>query len=225
MIAEDSVLLREGLTRLLEEEGHEVAAAVGDGQTLLKAVEEYEPDVAVVDVRMPPDHVNEGLVAALEIRRRMPGVAVLVLSQYVEERYATELLADDSGWGSPRAKSGGVGYVLKDRVAAVGEFMDALERVAAGGTALDPEVVRQLLARTRHCDPLASLGERELEVLRAMAEGHANSRIAQTLYVSESAVEKHVNNIFRKLDLPQTQGYSRRVMAVVRYLNSDPDGK
>lgn len=217
VIAEDSVLLREGLTRLLEEEGHEVAAAVGDGQTLLKAVAEYEPDVAVVDVRMPPDHVNEGLVAALEIRRRMPGVAVLVLSQYVEERYATELIAADSG--------GGVGYVLKDRVAAVGEFMDALERVAAGGTALDPEVVRQLLARTRHSDPLASLGERELEVLRAMAEGHANSRIAQTLYVSESAVEKHVNNIFRKLDLPQTRGYSRRVMAVVRYLNSDPDGK
>lgn len=216
VIAEDSVLLREGLTRLLEEEGHEVAAAVGDGQTLLKAVEEHKPDVAVVDVRMPPDHMNEGLVAALEIRRRLPGVAVLVLSQYVEERYATELIAADSG---------GVGYVLKDRVAAVGEFMDALERVAAGGTALDPEVVRQLLARTRHSDPLASLGERELEVLRAMAEGHANSRIAQTLYVSESAVEKHVNNIFRKLDLPQTQGYSRRVMAVVRYLNSDPDGK
>lgn len=216
VIAEDSVLLREGLTRLLEEEGHEVVAAVGDGQTLLKAVEERKPDVAVVDVRMPPAHVNEGLVAALEIRRRLPGVAVLVLSQYVEERYATELIAADSG---------GVGYVLKDRVAAVGEFMDALERVAAGGTALDPEVVRQLLARTRHSDPLASLGERELEVLRAMAEGHANSRIAQTLYVSESAVEKHVNNIFRKLDLPQTQGYSRRVMAVVRYLNSDPDGK
>lgn len=224
VIAEDSVLLREGLTRLLEEEGHEVAAAVGDGQTLLKAVAEYEPDVAVVDVRMPPDHVNEGLVAALEIRRRMPGVAVLVLSQYVEERYATELIAAD-GRGAARTKSGGVGYVLKDRVAAVGEFMDALERVAAGGTALDPEVVRQLLARTRHSDPLASLGERELEVLRAMAEGHANSRIAQTLYVSESAVEKHVNNIFRKLDLPQTRGYSRRVMAVVRYLNSDPDGK
>ena len=216
VIAEDSVLLREGLTRLLEEEGHEVMAAVGDGQTLLKAVEECKPDVAVVDVRMPPAHVNEGLIAALEIRRRLPGVAVLVLSQYVEERYATELIAADSG---------GVGYVLKDRVAAVGEFRDALERVAAGGTALDPEVVRQLLARTRHSDPLASLGERELEVLRAMAEGHANSRIAQTMYISESAVEKHVNNIFRKLDLPQTQGYSRRVMAVVRYLNSDPDGK
>ena len=214
VIAEDSVLLREGLTRLLEEEGHEVAAAVGDGQTLLKAVEEYGPDVAVVDVRMPPTHVNEGLVAALEIRRRLPGVSVLVLSQYVEERYATELIAADSG---------GVGYILKDRVAAVGEFMDALERVASGGTALDPEVVRQLLTRTRHADPLGRLGERELEVLRAMAEGHANSRIAQTLYISESAVEKHVNNIFRKLDLPQTQGYSRRVMAVVRYLNSDPD--
>ncbi|HEY3681714.1 MAG TPA: response regulator transcription factor [Streptosporangiaceae bacterium] len=211
VIAEDSVLLREGLTRLLEEEGHEVAAAVGDGQTLLRAVDEHKPDVAVVDVRMPPTHVNEGLVAALEIRTRTPHVAVLVLSQYVEERYATELIAADSG---------GVGYILKDRVAAVGEFMDALDRVAAGGTALDPEVVRQLLTRTRQSDPLAQLGDRELEVLRAMAEGHANSRIAQTLYISESAVEKHVNNIFRKLDLPQTQGYSRRVMAVVRYLNS-----
>jgi DNA-binding NarL/FixJ family response regulator len=189
-----------------------VAAAVGDGQTLLRAVDEHKPDVAVVDVRMPPTHVNEGLVAALEIRTRTPHVAVLVLSQYVEERYATELIAADSG---------GVGYILKDRVAAVGEFMDALDRVAAGGTALDPEVVRQLLTRTRQSDPLAQLGDRELEVLRAMAEGHANSRIAQTLYISESAVEKHVNNIFRKLDLPQTQGYSRRVMAVVRYLNSD----
>ena len=212
VIAEDSVLLREGLTRLLEEEGHEVAAAVGEAQTLLKAVEAERPDVAVVDVRMPPTHVNEGLVAALEIRRRWPGVAVLVLSQYVEERYATELISADSG---------GVGYVLKDRVAAVEEFTDALQRVAGGGTALDPEVVRQLLTRTRRSDPLAQLGERELEVLRAMAEGHANSRIAATLYISESAVEKHVNNIFRKLDLPQTQGYSRRVMAVVRYLNSD----
>lgn len=212
VIAEDSVLLREGLTRLLEEEGHEVLAGVGDGQTLLRAVDEHRPDVAVVDVRMPPTHVNEGLVAALEIRTRWPDVAVLVLSQYVEERYATELISADSG---------GVGYVLKDRVAAVEEFVDALQRVAAGGTALDPEVVRQLLTRTRHTDPLAQLGERELEVLHAMAEGHANGRIAQTLYISESAVEKHVNNIFRKLELPPAEGYSRRVLAVVRYLNSE----
>ncbi|MFC4056702.1 response regulator [Planomonospora corallina] len=210
-LAEDSTLLREGLVRLLEDEGHEVLAAVGDGQALVEAVEAREPDAVVVDVRMPPTHTDEGLRAALEIRRRRPRVKVLVLSQYVEKKYATELMSGDID---------GVGYLLKDRVAQVGDFLDALERVGAGGTAFDPEVVRQLLARTSHTDPLARLTGREREVLELMAQGLTNASIAQTLHVSQSAVEKHVNALFDKLSLSHTTGYSRRVLAVLRYLGS-----
>ncbi|GAA3158612.1 response regulator transcription factor [Planomonospora alba] len=211
ILAEDSTLLREGLVRLLEEEGHEVLAAVGDGQALLGAVAAQEPDAVVVDVRMPPTHTDEGLRAALEIRRLRPHVKVLVLSQYVEKKYATELMSGDID---------GVGYLLKDRVAQVGDFLDALERVGAGGTAFDPEVVRQLLARTSHADPLARLTAREREVLELMAQGLTNASIAQTLHVSQSAVEKHVNALFDKLSLSHTAGYSRRVLAVLRYLGS-----
>ncbi|PDP88054.1 DNA-binding response regulator [Glycomyces fuscus] len=209
VIADDSVLLREGLVRLLEEEGHEVAAAVGDADTLLAAVAEHAPDAAVVDVRMPPTHTDEGLRAALRIRAEHEGVAVLVLSQYVEQRYAAELLA---------GASGGVGYLLKDRVSEVGEFLEALERVRAGGAAFDPEVVRRLLARTTHTDPLARLTPRERDVLEHMAQGLSNTSIAERLHVSLSAVEKHVNAIFDKLRLGHTSGYSRRVLAVLRYL-------
>ncbi|GII94406.1 response regulator [Sinosporangium siamense] len=211
ILAEDSALLREGLVLLLAEEGHEVPAAVSDAEALLHAVAAHRPDMVVVDVRMPPTHTDEGLRAALEIRRRWPGIGVLVLSQYVEKRYATELLGSDSA---------GVGYLLKDRVAQVGEFVDALERVAAGGAAFDPEVVRQLLARTTHHDPIARLTPREKDVLDHMAQGHTNALIAQHLHVSQSAVEKHVNAIFDKLDLSHTTGYSRRVLAVLRYLGT-----
>jgi DNA-binding NarL/FixJ family response regulator len=211
ILAEDSVLLREGLARLLADESHTVTASVGDASALLAAVEADPPDVAVVDVRMPPTHTDEGLRAAIEIRRRWPSVGVLVLSQYVERRYAVELMTTHTD---------GVGYLLKDRVADVGEFLDALERVAAGRTAFDPEVVRQLLARTTHADPLRKLTPREAEVLDHMAQGHTNARIATLLHVSQSAVEKHVNAIFDKLDLSHTSGYSRRVLAVLRYLGS-----
>ncbi|MFI7703147.1 response regulator [Nonomuraea sp. NPDC049480] len=211
ILAEDSTLLREGLVRLLAEEGHEVLAAVGDGVALIEAVAAREPDVVVVDVRMPPTHTDEGLRAALEIRRRWPRVKVLVLSQYVEKKYATELMSADVE---------GVGYLLKDRVAQVGDFLDALERVGAGGAAFDPEVVRQLLARTTHADPLARLTGREREVLELMAQGMTNASIAQSLHVSQSAVEKHVNALFDKLNLSHTTGYSRRVLAVLRYLGS-----
>ncbi|SDN48382.1 DNA-binding response regulator, NarL/FixJ family, contains REC and HTH domains [Allokutzneria albata] len=211
ILAEDSALLREGLVRLLAEEGHEVLAAVGDAAELLAYVRHQQPDVVVVDVRMPPTHTDEGLRAALEIRRTWPAVGVLVLSQYVEKRYATELLSTDSE---------GVGYLLKDRVVQVGEFLDALQRVADGGAAFDPEVVRQLLSRTTHVDPLARLTGRERDVLGRMAQGHTNSTIAEQLHVSRSAVEKHVNAIFEKLDLSHTTGYSRRVLAVLRYLGS-----
>ncbi|GAA4169708.1 response regulator transcription factor [Phytohabitans flavus] len=210
-LAEDSTLLREGLVRLLAEEGHEVVAAVGDGDALLAAVAADQPDVVVVDVRMPPTHTDEGLRAALEIRGRWPGVGVLVLSQYVEKRYAVDLLT-----GQPE----GVGYLLKDRVAQVGEFLDALVRVGGGGAAFDPEVVRQLLARTTHTDPISRLTERERTVLDHMAQGHTNATIAEQLHVSQSAVEKHVNAIFDKLDLSHITGYSRRVLAVLRYLGS-----
>jgi DNA-binding NarL/FixJ family response regulator len=168
----------------------------------------------VVDVRMPPTHTDEGLRAALEIRRRWPGTGVLVLSQYVERRYATELLTTDA------TGAGGVGYLLKDRVVQVDEFLDALERVGAGRTAFDPEVVRQLLARSSHADPLRRLTPREREVLAAMAQGHANASIARQLHVSQSAVEKHINAIFDKLELSATTGYSRRVLAVLRYLGT-----
>lgn len=210
-LAEDSTLLREGLVRLLAEEGHEVVAAVGDGDALLAAVAADQPDVVVVDVRMPPTHTDEGLRAALRIRERWPGVGVLVLSQYVEKRYAVDLLT-----GQPE----GVGYLLKDRVAQVGEFLDALVRVGGGGAAFDPEVVRQLLARTTHADPISRLTERERTVLDHMAQGHTNATIAEQLHVSQSAVEKHVNAIFDKLDLSHVTGYSRRVLAVLRYLGS-----
>jgi DNA-binding NarL/FixJ family response regulator len=210
-LAEDSTLLREGLVRLLAEEGHEVVAAVGDGDALLAAVAADQPDVVVVDVRMPPTHTDEGLRAALRIRERWPGVGVLVLSQYVEKRYAVDLLT-----GQPE----GVGYLLKDRVAQVGEFLEALVRVAGGGAAFDPEVVRQLLARTSHTDPISRLTERERTVLDHMAQGHTNATIAEQLHVSQSAVEKHVNAIFDKLDLSHVTGYSRRVLAVLRYLGS-----
>ncbi|WP_420000615.1 response regulator transcription factor [Streptomyces boninensis] len=211
MLADDSTLLREGLVRLLTDEGHEVAAAVGDAEALLAAVAAEPPDAVVVDVRMPPTHTDEGLRAALRLRAEHPRLGVLVLSQYVERRYATELLTT-----APE----GVGYLLKDRVVEVDEFLDALERVGSGRTAFDPEVVRQLLARSSHADPLERLTPREQEVLAAMAAGHTNAAIAQRLYVSQSAVEKHVNAIFDKLDLGGREGYSRRVLAVLRYLGS-----
>jgi len=209
VIAEDAVLLRAGLTRLLADAGHEVLAAVGDAAALLDAVDEHKPDIVVTDVRMPPNHQDEGLKAAVELRARYPHLAILVLSQYVEERYATELLAGDSR---------GLGYLLKDRVAEVGEFVAAVERVAGGGTALDPDVVTQLLARTRRADPLAALTPREREVLQLMAEGRSNTAIAATLVVSEGAVEKHTSSIFSKLGLAPTDAGHRRVLAVLRYL-------
>ncbi len=216
VIAEDSVLLREGLTRLLTDRGLEVVAGVGDGEALLKAVADLAgtgelPDVVVADVRMPPTHTDEGVRACVELRRRHPQLGVLVLSQYVEERYASELLA-----GSTR----GVGYLLKDRVAEVREFAEAVERVAAGGTALDPEVVAQLLSRSRRGDVLEGLTPREREVLGLMAEGRTNTAIARQLVVSDGAVEKHVSNIFLKLGLAQSPEDHRRVLAVLTYLNS-----
>ncbi|MER5607406.1 response regulator transcription factor [Micromonospora tulbaghiae] len=211
VLAEDSTLLREGLIRLLADEGHQVVAAAADADQLVAAVDEHRPDAVVTDVRMPPTNTDDGLRAALEIRRRWPHVAVLVLSQYVEKRYAAKLLAD---------RSEGVGYVLKDRVAQVEEFLDALDRVAAGATALDPEVVRQLMSATSHSDPLGRLTPRERDVLRHMAQGHTNAAIAGRLHVSQSAVEKHVNTIFDKLDLSHVTGYSRRVLAILRYLGS-----
>jgi DNA-binding NarL/FixJ family response regulator len=208
VIAEDSVLLREGLTKLLADGGFEVAAAVSDADQLLRAVGEHRPDLVVVDVRMPPTHTDEGIQAALVIRRQYPQVAVLVLSQYVEERYATDLLS---------VQTSGVGYLLKDRVAQVSDFLDALRRVAAGGTALDPEVVAQLLVRHRD-DPIDRLTARELQVLRMMAEGRSNNAIVDALRVSHSAVEKYVSSIFAKLDLPPTDTENRRVLAVLKFL-------
>ena len=208
VIAEDSVLLRAGLTKLLAAAGIEVLAAVGDAEELLGAVLEHQPDVVIADVRMPPTHTDEGIRAALVIRSQWPQVAVLVLSQYVEERYAADLLS---------ANTSSIGYLLKDRVADVGEFLSALRRVAAGGTALDPEVVAQLLLR-RRSDPLDRLTPRELEVLRRMAEGRSNAAIAQQLVITDSAVAKHINNIFAKLDLNPGDGDHRRVLAVLRFL-------
>ncbi|MER6581267.1 response regulator transcription factor [Nonomuraea sp. NPDC001023] len=209
ILADDSVLLREGLTRLLAEAGHEVVAAVGDAPALLAAVADHRPDVAVIDVRMPPGHKDEGLRAALEIRARRPEVGVLVLSQYVEPHYAATLLAGPAE---------GLGYLLKDRVSEVADFLDSLERVRAGGTAFDPEVVRRLLARTSRADPLSRLSPRESEVLAHLAQGLVNAAIAERLHVSASTVEKHVNAIMDKLDLPRDTGYSRRVLAILRYL-------
>jgi DNA-binding NarL/FixJ family response regulator len=210
VVADDSVLLREGLIRLLEENGHQVVAAVGDGPSLVQAVEEHRPDVSVVDVRMPPSHTDEGLRAAVEARRLVPRSPVLVLSQYVEVSYADDLLAD---------RAGAVGYLLKDRVAAIAEFLDALDRVAAGGSVLDPEVVAQLLVRRRRDDQLGQLTPREREVLALMAEGRSNTNIARTLVVSDGAVEKRVRNIFAKLALPPDDEQHRRVLAVLAYLS------
>jgi DNA-binding NarL/FixJ family response regulator len=210
VLAEDSVLLRAGLTRLLTDAGFDVVAAVGDGRQLLRAVDEHRPALVVVDVRMPPTHTDEGIQAALVIRRQYPGVAVVVLSQYVEESYAADLLSVDTS---------AVGYLLKDRVARVWEFVDALFRVAAGATVLDPEVVRQLVAR-RRTDPMDRLTPREQDVLRLMAEGRSNTGIATTLRVSHSAVEKYVTNIFAKLDLPADGTDHRRVLAVRRFLRA-----
>ncbi|WP_234382823.1 response regulator transcription factor [Streptomyces sp. XY332] len=210
VIAEDSVLLRIGLVKVLEMAGFDVAAETGDAEALLAAVAEHRPDLALVDVRMPPGFTDEGVRAALMIRRQWPGTSVLLLSQYVEERYAADLLAD---------RTGGIGYLLKQRVADVEEFIDALKRVAAGGTALDPQVVSQLLLRRGGIDPLERLTPREREVLALMAEGRSNAGIAAQLVISESAVAKHINNILAKLDLPQADGDHRRVLAVLRFLD------
>lgn len=214
LIAEDSVLLRAGLTRLLLDAGEDVIASVGDADELLSAVGRHQPDLAVVDVRMPPTNTDDGLRAALGIRARWPRVGILVLSQYVEERYATELLAGRTD------AAAGLGYLLKDRVADVGDFIAAVRRVGAGGTALDPEVVSQLLARSRRSDPLGQLSPREREVLAHMAEGLSNSAIAESLVVNESTIEKHVTNIFAKLDLHPAEHSHRRVLAVLRWLGS-----
>ncbi|MFI1313149.1 response regulator [Streptomyces albidoflavus] len=211
ILAEDSTLLREGLVRLLAEEGHEVLAAVGTAESLLSEVAANPPDVVVTDIRMPPTHTDEGVRAAVEIRRRRPQVGVLVLSQYLERTYAAQLLAD----GAER-----VGYLLKDRVAQVEEFLDALERVRAGGAAIDPEIVRRLVVRTTRTDPLGRLTPRESSVLEALAEGLTNAAIARRLHLSVSSVEKCLQSVFDKLELEQTTGYSRRVLAVLRYLES-----
>jgi len=211
VIADDAVLLREGLIRLVEESGHTVVAAVGDGPSLVEAIAEHRPDVSIVDVRMPPSHTDEGLRAAVEARKKVPGSPVLVLSQYVEVDYADDLLAD---------RAGAMGYLLKDRVSEVAEFLDALRRVAGGGTVLDPEVVGQLLVRRRRDDPLRNLTPREREVLGLMAEGRSNTAIARKMVVTEGAVEKHVRNIFTKLDLPPDEEQHRRVLAVLTYLQS-----
>jgi DNA-binding NarL/FixJ family response regulator len=211
VIAEDSALIREGIAKLIEESGGTVVAKVGDGPSFVEAVTTHRPDVSVVDVRMPPSQRDEGLRAAIEARRQVPGTPVLVLSQYVERQYATELLAD---------RAGGVGYLLKDRVGDVREFMDALRRVARGGTALDPEVVAQLMTPRREDDPLEALTPREREVLAAMAEGRTNHGIATLLGITEGATEKHIGNIFGKLQLPDSENDHRRVLAVLTYLGS-----
>ena len=211
VVAEDSVLLREGLVRLLEDSGFEVAGQAGDAEDLLRKVGAHKPNVAVVDVRMPPTHTDEGLRAAHRIRSEQPTTAVLVLSQYVEEAYALDLLSETSER---------TGYLLKDRVADVKSFVDAVQRVADGGSALDPEVVSLLLGRRRRADPLAALTPREREVLALMAEGRSNLSMAQALVVSERAVEKHVTSIFSKLDLTPTVEDHRRVLAVLAYLRA-----
>ncbi|WP_373281372.1 LuxR C-terminal-related transcriptional regulator [Nocardia transvalensis] len=207
VIAEDSAILRDGLAGLLTDRGHQVVDMVGDATRLSEVVDEHRPDVAVVDVRMPPSFTDEGLLAAIELRRKFPDVGVLVFSQWVETRYATELLAGGAS---------GVGYLLKDRVADVREFVDALHRVATGGTALDPEVVSQLMGAARQQDSLARLTPREREVLELMAQGLTNAGIAQALTVTERAVEKHIGNIFLKLELPPSDTHHRRVLAVLR---------
>ncbi len=210
VVADDSTLLREGLVRLLEEGGLEVVGQAADGEELLRKVRAHKPDVAVVDVRMPPTHTDEGLRAAREIRAELPEVSVLVLSQYVEVAYARELLAESAE---------GLGYLLKDRVADVGALTDAVRRVGAGGSALDPEVVSQMLGRRRNDDPLEQLTPREREVLGLMAEGRSNGAIAAELVVSERAVEKHVTGIFSKLELGASSEDHRRVLAVLHFLD------
>lgn len=212
VIADDAVLLRAGLERLLTEAGHEVVAVVGDGNALLSAVTAHQPDLALVDVRMPPTFTDEGVRAATLIRQQDPEVALLVLSQYVEERYASELIAD-----SPQ----GLGYVLKDRVADVDAFLSVVNDVGGGGTWLDPEVVQQIFVRSRRRRTLEALSPREREVLSLMAQGRANQAIAETLFVSAGSVEKHISSLLTKLDLPPVDGENRRVMAVLRYLESE----
>jgi DNA-binding NarL/FixJ family response regulator len=211
VLADDSVLLREGIARLLGEAGFEVVGQAGDAEDLLRKVRAHKPDVAVVDVRMPPTHTDEGLRAAVQIRRELPGTGVLVLSQVVEEAYALELVAENAE---------GVGYLLKDRVADLDRFADAVRRVAEGGSALDPEVVAQLLGRRRRDDPLRELTPRESEVIELMAEGRSNHAIADQMVVTERAVEKHVTSIFAKLALPQAADDHRRVLAVLTFLRS-----
>jgi DNA-binding NarL/FixJ family response regulator len=209
VIAEDSVLLREGIARLLTDGGIEVVGQSGDGEDLLRKVRAHKPDIAIVDIRMPPTNTDEGLVAAKTIRAEQPEVSVLVLSQYIEESYALDLLADNAE---------GVGYLLKDRVSDLDNFLDAVRRVAGGGSALDPEVVSHMLGRRRNDDPLDALTERERSVLALMAEGRSNKAIAEELFVTGSTVEKHVTNIFEKLDLDATPVDHRRVLAVLKYL-------
>ena len=209
VIAEDAAVIRAGLAEILTDRGHQIVAAVGGAEALKDAVAAHLPDVAIVDVRMPPGYTDEGLRAALTIRRDHPGVGILVFSQYIETRYAADLLATGSG---------GIGYLLKDRVANVAEFTDALTRIAAGGTALDPEVVSGLLNAGRHASTLAALTAREHDVLSLMAEGRSNSAIADRIVVSERAVEKHISNIFSKLGLPPSDSDHRRVLAVLAYL-------
>jgi DNA-binding NarL/FixJ family response regulator len=206
LIAEDSVLLRAGLSRLLTDEGFEVVGTVHDGPGLVSAATALRPDVAIVDIRMPPTHTDEGLRAALEVRRRLPEVAILILSQYVEERYALELIENNPE---------GVGYLLKDRVVEVDDFLDSLNRVAAGGTVLDSEVVGQLLGRRRRKSPLDTLTAREREVLALLAEGRTNVSIARQLFITDRAVEKHITNIFAKLQLPDSPDDHRRVLAAL----------
>ncbi|WP_103348042.1 response regulator [Amycolatopsis sp. CA-128772] len=211
VIAEDSTILRQGLVELLTFRGHEVVAAVKDADALRAAVESHTPDVSIVDIRMPPTHTDEGLRAAITLRRELPGCAVLLFSQYVETKYAAQLLAD---------RAGGVGYLLKDRVAEVSDFLDALRRVSDGETVLDPEVVSQLFSATRRTDALGGLTPREREVLGLMAEGRSNSAIAAKLFLSAGSVEKYVTSIFGKLGLPPSEGDNRRVLAVLRYLET-----
>ena len=211
VVADDSVLLREGIVRLLGDAGFDVVAQAGDAEDLVRKVSAHKPDIAIVDIRMPPTNTDDGLRAALEIRRTLPETAVLVLSQYVEEGYALELVGDSAG---------GVGYLLKDRVADVDRFVDSVRRVAEGGSALDPEVVSQLLGRSRRDDPLAAITAREREVLELMAEGRSNNAIAEQMVITERAVEKHVTSIFSKLDLAPAPADHRRVLAVLAFLRA-----
>jgi DNA-binding NarL/FixJ family response regulator len=210
-VAEDSVLLREGIVRVLEDAGFEVVGQAADAEDLMRKVRAHKPDAAVVDIRMPPTNTDDGLRAAREIRRELPSIGVLVLSQYAEEGYALELVADSAE---------GVGYLLKDRVAEIERFIDAVRRVAEGGSALDPDVVSLLLGRRRRDDPLQELTDREREVLELMAEGRSNRAISEQLVITERAVEKHVTNIFSKLDLPSTAEDHRRVLAVLTFLRA-----